>query len=411
MFAKCWPSACAAAITLVFASATIAGPYVPVMLPPFATPAVGPGVTSPAEVFGKEYSREVDEDFMGTADPERVVAWDGLGGTLDGLDYTGSRPVDVPRERQVDALANRLDALYDETLEDRSHLVFSHSNVVGVYGPAGAGFVGFLPAVPMVGPVTLSNGNVINGAAEISVEESGVFAGAAVQHGWTTAPLINGMAPVADLDGLELWGPEPGTSADSNRYSLDVDVIDGGGVSVWSYDSGSGISSPYIFHGMIVGAVTSLLGAVPTTAFGPTGLPSFEAINVDALMVQDRDGVELQFGGPGDSIIFSINQIVDPADPDGYYATGSELFVLDATAAGLSASFLRHGGHTWDHAYALSDLGIPGLPNGQRAYIDIDGIEAVGELVVSSVPEPGSVTIVGIAFALTIVGLRGRSHH
>ena len=45
-------------------------------------------------------------------------------------------------------------------------------------------------------------------------------------------------------------------------------------------------------------------------------LPSFEAINLDALMVQDRDGVELQFGGIGDSIIFSISQMVDPADPE-----------------------------------------------------------------------------------------------
>src|SRR5690606_33968534 len=141
----------------------------------------------------------------------------------------------------------------------------------------------------------------------------------------------------------------------------------------------SGVSVPYIPHGVIVGAVTSLLGAVPTSAFDRNQLPSFEAINLDALMVKDSDGTELQFGGLGDSIIFSIGQIVDPADPDGYYATGSEMFVLEAGAAGPVASFRRHGGHVWDHAYTLASMEIAGLPAGERAFIDINGLEAIGE--------------------------------
>lgn len=407
MISRCMALACAVGVALFLAARVIA--YTPVVLPPMATPTLGPGVISPDLVFGKEYSRELDEDSVGVPDPELVVAWDGQGGALDGLDYSGSRPLDLPRERQVDALANNLDALYGPILNDRAHLVFSHSQVVGVYGPPGAGFLGFVPAVPMVGPVLLTNGNTIYGAAEISVEEAGFYAGPSVQSGWATVANINGMAPPADLDGLELWGPEPALAADSNMYSLDVDVIDGAGISVWSYGLGTKVSTPYITHATIVGAVTSLLGPVPSTAFGRNDLPSFEAINLDALMVQDFDGEDMQFGGIGDSIIFSINQIVDPADPDGYYATGSELFVLDATAAGISASFLRHGGHLWDHAYALANFGVAGLLPQQRAYIDIDGIEAVGELVTSGeIPEPGTIAMLSLASVIGGCLLRRR---
>lgn len=392
--------ACALGAVVSCAPLSLAAPYVPVVLPPMANPAVGPGVIPVDEVFGKEYSRDIDQDAMGAALPEQVVAWDGVGGTLDGLNYTGSRPVGVPRLQQVDALANSLDAMYDETLSDRAHLIFSHTDRVGIYNASGV-FGGFGPVVPMSGPVLLTNGNTILGAAEVSVEEAGAYAGPSVQHGWATASMVNSMAPAADLDALEVWGPEPALAADSNKYSLDGDFIGGAGTSVWSYDLGTGVSVPYISHGAIVTAVTTLLGAVPTTAFGRDQLPSFEAINVDALMVQDRDGVDLQFGGPGDSIIFSIRQIVDPADSDGYYATGSELFVLEASAAGIAPSFLFHGGHLWDHDYALNNLGVAGLLPDQRAFIDINALEAVGELVASGVPEPGTVAMLGLA---TIAG-------
>ena len=70
-------------------------------------------------------------------------------------------------------------------------------------------------------------------------------------------------------------------------------------------------------------------------------------------------------------------------DPDGYYATGSELFVLESTFAGPKVSFLDHGGHTWDHAYSLTELAVVGLPGGPEpdglVVIDINAIEAIGE--------------------------------
>lgn len=396
----------AAAAALAGSTNSPAAPYVPVVIPPGAMPAVGPGVMAPKEVFGKEYSRDADEDFVGAADAERVVAWDGIGGTANGLDYTGTRTnPPFPREQQVDALAHSRDALFNALREDRAHLIFSHDDEIAVFPPGGGPM--FAPSVPLLGPVLLANGNTINGAAEISVEESGVYSSAPpeLQYGWAMVAEIQDttMAPPSDLDGLEVWGPEPGFTADANKYSLEDDIVAGAGTSVFSYDLTGGFSAPYIPHATIVTAVESLLGIVPSTGFNRLNQPGREAINLDALMVNDVDGVELQFGGVGDSIIFSINQVVDPADPDGYYATGSELFVLEATAAGLSASFLKHGGHAWDHAYTLGALALP-LPD-QRAVIDINAIEAVGELVV---PEPTGATLLSMAAIALLAPWRQR---
>src|SRR5690606_8119981 len=125
------------------------------------------------------------------ADPEQVIAWDGIGGTTDGIDYSLSRSVDFPREQEVDALANSNDALYRRLREDLAHLIFSHDDVVAT-SPVGGGPV-FVPGLlPSTGPVALSNGNVIGGTGDLSVEESGVYAGAPpeIQYSWTPAALI-----------------------------------------------------------------------------------------------------------------------------------------------------------------------------------------------------------------------------
>lgn len=388
----------------LFAQSTTATiPYTPVVIPSGATPAVGPGVIPPSLVLGKEYSHDYDSTTVGGGvlpppppSPEQVIAWDGIGGTTDGLNYSGSRPSPpFPREQQVDALANRGDALYRQVRLDRAHLIFSHDDTVAVQ-PAGGAPV-FLPPgaiVPAVGPVLLTNGDIIGGSGEISIEEAGAFAGFEVQYLWAPAPIINGMPEPLDIDGLEVWGPEPGVTADSDMYSLENDPVGGAGISVFRYDLVGGLSTPYISQAMIVGAVESLLGIVPTTAFNQYDEFGRNAVNLDALMAQDVDGVPEQFG-PGDSIIFSISQMVDPQDGDGYYATGSELFVLDMTAAGGPvASYLRHGSHSWSHAYTLASMGIVGPV---RAYIDINAIEAIGELIV---PEPSSL-------ALLVIGMIG----
>lgn len=395
--------AVATGVAALTASA-VAAPYAVVALPPGAFPAVGPGVIPAPLVFGKEYSHDLDHDFMGAFDPEQVVAWDGVGGTLDGLDYSFSRGLNFPREQQVDALANSFDALYRQlwnpasgAFPDTAHLVFSIDDRVAAYTATGG--LAFPPAgalIPPSGPVLLTNGDVIGGSADISIEEAGAFAGFEVQGLWTPAPTVNGMALLTDVDGLEVWGPEPAVAADSDKYSLDIDITTGG-ASVWHYDVGAGTSVPYISHALIVDAVESLLGFIPSTAVSSDGeFPGREAINLDALMVQEVLGDVARFegdpaGGAADSIIFSVRQIPDPADPDGYYATGSELFVLSAPFPGgpVSAGFLFHGGHFWDHAYTIGAMGIAGVD--VRAYVDINALEAIGELVV---PEPSTLIAV-----------------
>lgn len=379
------------------AGATVA--YTPVT---GGTPGLGPGVAPPSIVPGKEYSHDLDESTAGVGgvfDPQQIIAWDGIGGAADGLDFTGTRPSYTP-EDQMDAIANHGDHLYGRLLADEAHLVFSVDDMFTGYS-VGTPFAGF---VPSAGPVFLANGNTIGGAGELSYELgiAGVSAGnpADFQALWAPQPTINAMPVPIDVDGVELWGPEPAFSADTDKYSLDVDLLSfgsaiaGDAVSVWN---GSG--SPYIAHSTIVTAVVTLLG--PDSAGGEP----FQQINLDALMVQDVIGSPDEFefdpagGLGGDSIIFSIEQIIDPGDPDGYYATGSELFVLDASG---SVTFLAHGGHLWDHAYSLATFSVfPGAGPDDPNYgvIDINAIEAISEGVV---PEPS-----GMALMLVGAGLVG----
>ena len=364
-------------------------------------PGFGPAVSPPPIVGGKEYSHDFDHEVVPGAvgppnvllDAQQIVAWDGVGGVTNVTDYTGTRTT-YTLEDDIDAIANQGDFAYEELKADIAHLVFSVDDAYTLYS-FGAPSPGFLPAT---GPVTLANGNVIGGAGEYSVEESTFFGNPAdFQTVWAVQADVNGMAAPDgpdDLDGVEVWGPEP-PLADANKYSLDADIfnfgstIAGDAVSVWNASG-----SPYVAHSAIVAAVTSLLPGDP-----PSSFPIEEAINLDALMVQDVIGSPDEFerdpAGPGfgDEIIFSIRQIPNPADPDGYYATGSEIFVLNA---GGFATYLTHGGHVWDHAYSLATFDIWSMDNQNYGVIDINAIEAIGEF---AVPEPTAAALLLAAVA------------
>jgi hypothetical protein len=353
-------------------------------------PGFGPGLGTPLSVGGKEYSHDFDSSTIGAGilapppfDPQQIVAWDGVGGTVDVTDYTGTRPLYTP-EDQMDAIAHRRDFAYKEVKTEIAHLLFSIDDTSFAY-PAGLGAPPALVTVPSAGPLLTPVGP-IGGAGEISFELGTFFGAAPSTVGtWATQPMINGMPLPIDIDGTEVWGPEP-PLADADKYSLELDIfsgiLPGGAVSVWN---GSG--SPYISHSAIVGAVTSLLG----TAVDP------DQINLDALMVQDTVGDPDRFdddpaGGPGDEIIFSIRQIPDPFALGGYYATGSELFVLPAFGP---ASFLAHGGHVWDKFYALGAFNV-GTPNTPHV-LDVNAIEAIGEF---SIPEPATLALLGLGLCL-----------
>lgn len=246
--------------------------------------------------------------------------------------------------------------------------------------------------MPSAGPIVLPIGTIA-GAGEISYELAGAFSPPSTVGTWAVQDDVNKMPRPIDVDGLEVWGPEPALTGDANKYSLDTDVFGlppGGGVSVWNLSG-----TPYILQSTIASAVGTLLD-LPTVVD-----PEF--INLDALMVQDVTGDPDIFerdptgGGDNDSIIFSIRQI-----PDGvgsYYATGSELFVLDGAG---SISFLEHGGHVWDLAYALTAFDVWFEDQNNYGVLDINAIEAISESVV---PEPASC----IMLLLGLVGLSSRA--
>ncbi len=381
-----WLSIVAAALQ-VSAPAWATIPYTPVS-PTGASP-LGPGVEVVSKVPGKEYSADFDHTTAGlggSPDPQQVVAWDGIGGTADGIDFSGTRP-SWTLDQEIDAIANGRDRFFNAIREDEAHLVFSYDDQASaIVAAPGAGLMAVPLPLPGGGPVLLSNGNLIGGSGELSVEEAGAFSASSTQSLWASQAEINGMPLPRDIDGVELWGPEPAFTEDTNKYSLDLDFLSG--VSVWN-----GNGTPYIDHSTIVSAVESLLGPIPGPAFLPfDNQEGINAINLDALMVSDVgeqdifDGDPTGGGGPTDFVIFSIRQIIDLADPTGYYATGSELFVLGGDG---TISFLAHGGHVWDKSYALAELSVlDPFGNNLNGVIDINAIEAI-----ASIPEPAAAAL------------------
>lgn len=359
---------------------------------------LGPGIIPPKNVIGKEYSHDLDLNAAGLLDAQRVIAWDGSGGVGDGLDYTGTRPT-YTLEDQVDAIANANDLYYSDLRLDRAHLLFSIDDAASARGPiVPPPPIGFI--VPSAGPIGLANGQVIGGAGEISYELGSVLpSGAApsTQGLWASQAQINDMPLPIDVDGLEVWGNEPAFTADSNKYSLRVDAASG--TSVWNLSG-----TPYVSHAAIVSTVMTLLGP-----FAPGSELDVDDIDLDALMVLDvSDPINDTFdrdpmGNPSESdeILFSIKQLIDPADPTGYYATGSEIFFLNASGF---EGFLVHGGHVWDKAYALSNMiSLAAVAGGNlNVQHDLNALEAVAD-----VPEPAGLML-GVFSLSFIVAKRRR---
>lgn len=282
-----------------------AAPYV--VQGPFATPAAGTILPSPTVVSGKEYSHWLDVQTPGGAPPiwdaEQVVRWDGIGGTEDGFDYTGSRPMD-PFDGEVDALANAGDALFPEVIANQAFLIFSVSQDPNIY------WEGMAPG------------------------SFGLWAG----------PADINVFGVLDVDGLEVWGEEPPDSGDANRYSLAGDPFEDTvtplppKVAVWEFD---GVGSYPVFYTMDLSESIEM-------QFGIPGLKDqlVEVLDVDAMMTS------------GGSILFSVAPLSVPSPLGGTFdLDGGEIFVLDGV--GQATYFLDHGGHLWDTAFDV--MGTFGL--------------------------------------------------
>lgn len=417
---KRWLQAAALALGVVPCGLAVA--FSPV--PKDGTVIPGSGRLPADAVWGKEYSHDLDVTGGPGApmlDPEQVILWNGSGDTANGVDYSGSRP-NFPQDRQVDAIANSRDALFNELLRDAAGLAFSHDDEI--FGSTSAGF-GMI-TVPSGGPLTTASGYTIGGSGELSMEYAGAFAGPASIDIWAKQPEIDSrLGPTErpmprDVDGVEVWGFEPDQGedfrGDADKYSLEIDAESG--FSVWNASG-----TPYLPHADIVTAVESLLGPAPDEAFLPYDeARGHNAINVDALMVQDvigsperfnrefegelegavrdQEGLPIELEQQGDSLIFSIRQMVMP---DGsYYATGSELFVLDSLSG---VSFLKHGEHLWDSAFAMSELSVSETyfeetrQEVRFAVLDINAIEAIGDIEIPPLVLVGDYNLDGLVDA------------
>ena len=168
--------------------------------------------------------------------------------------------------------------------------------------------------------------------------------------GQVDAPSANDPG-VVDLDGLEVWGSEG--FGDSDHFSLEGDP---GFISIWTYAAGTSV--PFVTTAQIAAAL------------GDADL--LPLIDLDALMVGSE------------SILFSIRPT-----PDGQF-DGGEIWFWDFANP---ATFLVHGGVTWDTANDVTKL--LGSEN-------IDGLEAV-----SAVPEPSSIVLAAFGL-LGLIACRWR---
>jgi hypothetical protein len=297
-------------------------------------------VPTAQQVPGKDFSDVGDRDAAGVPDPERVVAWDGLGGVRDSYDYSGSRlaypgaDIDI----EVDGLAAGFDALFGDVKNDKAALLFSVQNDPDILYERATGF----PAAP---------------------------AGFGI---WAKATDIDAMNPPLDTDALEVWGDD--NFDDSERYSLAGDPFvqfpaAARKVAVWGYATPAGPSSPHTFTSDLAASIDMQFGFDGT---GPYFGQLVELMDVDAIMVL------------GEQLIFSIQPIVVPGTPIAF--DGGEIFEYDGP--GLPTRYLNHGGHEWSTAFDV--MGTFNLLSE-----NVDALEAVAQFV----PEPCSAMLLMVGLA------------
>jgi hypothetical protein len=321
----------------LLSSAAVANPWAPMTsASPFPNRYVPPADTVP----GKDFSDVRDRDAAGVPDPEQDVAWDGLGGVRDSLDYSGSRLAypDVLPDREVDGISAGGDALFQALRDNQAALLFSVETDPNIMFERETGLPNSPPGFGV----------------------------------WATATDLDAMNPPLDTDGLEVWGGD--NSDDSDRYSLAGDPFtdfvvpnESRKVAIWQYIGGT--STHHTLTTDLASAMDLQFAGIGMG--GPYWGQLVELMDVDAIMTF------------GTQVTFSIRpisfEVPGPAGPILVTFDGGEIFEYDD--ASTATRFLDHGGHLWDTAFDV--MGTFNL-----AHENIDAIEAV-----SALPEPSCGTM------------------
>lgn len=168
-------------------------------------PAPGAIVPTPLQVTGKEFLDMPNRNVMNVPVTGQVIAWDGLGGTMNSFTYGVSQ--------HADAIANQKDALFQAVIFNSAALLIS----------------------------------VTGDSPQNSVWYENIFGGTGV---WATKAQIDAVFGVQDLDGLEVWGQD--ALDDSDRFSL---LGDPGQWAVYAFSPMIGGFSGYISKLTIANAI------------------------------------------------------------------------------------------------------------------------------------------------------------
>jgi len=240
--------------------------------------------------------------------------WDGQGGTANTFDYNDPPPVIInpppspdnnnTPNQQVDAIAALNDELYGEVITNQTAILYS-TRVQEVAAPN------------MQGTGTDSNAtSSCDSGDPICYETTGGAIGT-----WATWSEVNNMGGTANLDGLEVWGPEG--NDDGTLYSLYDDVSTG--TSIYEYDPLTGLSSVFITQAALAAAVVPFLSEELDILF------NVNDIDLDAMMVLSEN-----------ELLLSLWPIFDTTGAT--LLTGDLALVWDV---GTSIGWLSHGGHLW----------------------------------------------------------------
>ena len=183
-----------------------AGPFFP--QGPFLAPEPGWQFPDVPQVPGKEYSNRFDRNAAPapTPDNRQIIYWDGAGGTANGPDFV--EPPLPETDRQVDALANRSDVLFDAVTADSATLLFSTDDDPNIWFEHIGGYTDIW--APGTGDPN-------------DIDQAGF---------------------PEDMDALEVWGPDNPDAVLEDRLNAGEQLVDpvASDANRFSLDQGTGIN-------------------------------------------------------------------------------------------------------------------------------------------------------------------------